>query len=101
MYVCMCVCLYVCMSCAALVLSSARHLGDGGYKQTSRMVCEAGICIALMMADGKKKAKKQVEGGEKEAAAGMYGVLTPSTALGTPFLDRLRDSPGITFPLEE
>jgi len=59
--------------------------GDGGYKQTSRMVCEAGICIARM---------------EKEKD-GVYGVLTPSTALGTPYLHRLRDSPGITFPIEE
>ena len=58
--------------------------GDGGYKQTARMVCEAGICIALR---------------ESTHDDEMYGVLTPSTALGSPFLQRLKESPGITFPL--
>jgi hypothetical protein len=79
----------------------AVHLlaGDGGYKQTSRMVCEAGICIARMMdAANDEEDEEEEEGGEE--GRGMFGVLTPSTALGEPFLDRLNDSPGITFPLE-
>jgi short subunit dehydrogenase-like uncharacterized protein len=49
------------------------------------MVCEAGICIAFM---------------EKEKES-SFGVLTPSTALGLPFQHRLRESPGITFSIEE
>lgn len=61
--------------------------GDGGYKQTSRMVCEAGICLALSKDD-------------PSDSNALYGVLTPSTALGKPFLRRLEDSPGISFLTE-
>jgi hypothetical protein len=98
------------------------NLGDGGYKQTSRMVCEAGICIALMCGtkggsgsdSGKSKGSKgKVKGtssgsgadsksgadSDADSKGGMYGVLTPSTALGSPYLLRLEESPGITFPL--
>lgn len=59
--------------------------GDGGYKQTSRMVCEAAIFLARM---------------DHSAKGATFGVLTPSTALGSPFLARLNDSPGITFSVE-
>lgn len=85
------------------------------------MVCEAGICIALSVANkettgdtasGSGKKNKKKKGKSTAAGSGadesedtgeseeMYGVLTPSTALGTPFLRRLQDSPGITFPIE-
>lgn len=57
---------------------------DGGYWSTSRMLLEAGLCLAL--------------DGDKLKAAGYQqgGVLTPASALGLVLADRLRDA-GITF----
>ena len=64
--------------------------GDGGYKQTSVMVCEAAISLALDsdLDNGE---------GEGEEAPVIYGVLTPSIGLGMPYRKRLASRPGITF----
>ncbi|MEA2410190.1 MAG: hypothetical protein QOC77_751 [Thermoleophilaceae bacterium] len=54
--------------------------GDPGYKATSVMLGEAGLCLAL---DGDK-------------LTGGGGVLTPATAMGMPLVERLRAA-GFTF----
>jgi short subunit dehydrogenase-like uncharacterized protein len=54
--------------------------GDPGYKATSVMLGEAGLCLAL---DGDK-------------LPGGGGVLTPATAMGMPLVERLRAA-GFTF----
>jgi len=48
--------------------------GDPGYKATSVMLGEAGLCLAF---DGEKSPK-------------AAGVLTPATAMGMPLVERLR-----------
>ena len=50
--------------------------GDPGYAATSRMLAEAGLCLADSDGDG--------------------GVLTPSTAMGDLLVDRLRQA-GMTL----
>ncbi|GBF98360.1 saccharopine dehydrogenase [Raphidocelis subcapitata] len=57
---------------------------DGGYWSTSRMLLEAGLCLAL---DGERL---------KQAGLRQGGVLTPASAMGLVLADRLR-SAGITF----
>lgn len=57
--------------------------GDPGYKATSGLIGEAGLCLAL---DGDKL---------PDAA----GVLTPATAMGMPLVERLRAA-GFTFDAE-
>jgi short subunit dehydrogenase-like uncharacterized protein len=69
--------------------------GDGGYQQTSAMLAEAGVCLALDREDTTAHSSTPAP-----APAELYGVLTPSTAFGTSFVDRLRESPGIIFELE-
>lgn len=58
--------------------------GDPGYKQTAVMITESAICLALNCSEEGTEEKNQ----EKE----IYGVLTPSTGLGTPLYRRLEDS---------
>lgn len=53
---------------------------DPGYWSTSRMLLEAGLCLALQ---GK-------ECSEASCLAG--GVLTPATAMGMVLVQRLRDA---------
>jgi short subunit dehydrogenase-like uncharacterized protein len=57
--------------------------GDPGYKATSVMLGEAGLCLAL---DGDRLPKRA-------------GVLTPATAMGTALADRLQAA-GFTFEAE-
>ena len=57
--------------------------GDPGYKATSGLIGEAGLCLAL---DGDKM-------------PGRAGVLTPATAMGMPLVERLRAA-GYTFDAE-
>jgi short subunit dehydrogenase-like uncharacterized protein len=57
--------------------------GDPGYKATSGLIGEAGLCLAL---DGDKMPNRA-------------GVLTPATAMGTPLVERLRAA-GYTFDPE-
>ena len=58
--------------------------GDGGYKQTSAMVSQAAISLAL------------------DQNTDRYGVLTPSTAFDLQaFMNRLKKSPGISFDVEK
>jgi short subunit dehydrogenase-like uncharacterized protein len=57
--------------------------GDPGYKATSVMLGEAGLCLAF---DGDRLPKRA-------------GVLTPATAMGTALADRLRAA-GFTFEVE-
>ena len=45
------------------------------YRGTARMVAESGVALAL----------------DKNKLPPMYGVLTPSTAMGTVILERLRN----------
>jgi short subunit dehydrogenase-like uncharacterized protein len=61
---------------------------DGGYWSTSRMLLEAGLCLALDTS--------------KLEAAGLPkgGVLTPASAMGLVLADRLRAA-GITFDVIE
>lgn len=57
--------------------------GDPGYKATSVMLGEVGLCLAL----------------DAERSPGRSGVLTPATAMGMPLVERLRAA-GATFSAE-
>jgi short subunit dehydrogenase-like uncharacterized protein len=57
--------------------------GDPGYKATSALIGEAGLCLAL---DG-------------ERLPARAGCLTPATAMGMPLVERLRAA-GFTFDAE-
>jgi short subunit dehydrogenase-like uncharacterized protein len=57
--------------------------GDPGYKATSGLIGESGLCLAL---DG-------------ERLPDRAGVLTPATAMGVPLVERLRAA-GFTFDAE-
>lgn len=57
--------------------------GDPGYKATSGLIGESGLCLAL---DGDKMPDRA-------------GVLTPATAMGMPLVERLRAA-GYTFDAE-
>ena len=57
--------------------------GDPGYKATSGLIGESGLCLAL---DGDKLPDRA-------------GVLTPATAMGMPLVERLRAA-GFTFDAE-
>lgn len=50
--------------------------GDPGYKQTAVMITEAAICLALSSQSSKDE---------------LYGILTPSTGLGTDLIKRLEN----------
>ena len=56
---------------------------DPGYGSTSKMLGEAGACLALDVS--------------KDARAG--GFWTPATALGNPLLERLKAHAGLSFEL--
>ncbi len=57
---------------------------DPGYGSTSKMLAESAVCLAL----------------DKEKTPELYGVLTPSTAMGDSLLQRLMDNAGVSFELE-
>jgi short subunit dehydrogenase-like uncharacterized protein len=57
--------------------------GDPGYKATSVMLGEAGLCLAL----------------DKDRSPQRAGVLTPATAMGMPLVERLRAA-GMTFDVQ-
>ena len=57
--------------------------GDPGYKATSGLIGESGLCLAL---DGDKLPDRA-------------GILTPATAMGMPVVERLRAA-GFTFDAE-
>lgn len=59
--------------------------GDGGYKQTSAMVAESAVCLAL----------------DKRGVPEQFGILTASTAFGDAIIERLKDSPGISFEIDK
>jgi short subunit dehydrogenase-like uncharacterized protein len=69
--------------------SGARYVGrvaakgDPGYKATSVMLGEAGLCLAF----------------DRDRLPPRAGVLTPATAMGTALADRLRAA-GFTFEVE-
>ena len=52
---------------------------DPGYGSTSKMLGEAAVCLA------------------KDSLPEISGILTPSTAMGDPLLDRLEKHAGLTF----
>jgi short subunit dehydrogenase-like uncharacterized protein len=58
--------------------------GDPGYKATSGLIGESGLCLAL---DGDKLPDRA-------------GILTPATAMGMPLVERLRAAGGYTFDAE-
>lgn len=60
-----------------LVRGRVADKGDPGNRATTKMVCEAALCLALEF--------DQLPGG-----AGYGGVLTPATGLGDLLVDRLR-----------
>ena len=64
---------------------TARVQGDSdpGYGSTSKMLAEAGVCLALD--------KLNVQG----------GFWTPASAMGSPLLGRLQDKAGLTFDIVE
>lgn len=57
--------------------------GDPGYRVTVMMLCEAGLALALDI-------------DELPGAPSRGGVLTPATALGAPYLERMRAA-GLTM----
>jgi short subunit dehydrogenase-like uncharacterized protein len=69
---------------AVVVAKCADPARDGGYWSTSRMLLEAGLCLAL---DAERL---------KQAGYQQGGVLTPASAMGLVLADRLRAA-GITF----
>lgn len=54
--------------------------GDPGYTETSKMLAESALCLAL----------------ERERTPGLTGVITPAAAMGRPLIERLERA-GITF----
>lgn len=62
-----------------VVVADLRADGDPGYKVTVMMLCEAGLTLALD--------DDELPGGAERA-----GVLTTATALGAPYLARMRDA---------
>jgi short subunit dehydrogenase-like uncharacterized protein len=54
------------------------------YRQTAKFIAESGVALAL----------------DTAALPPMYGILTPSTALGTVLLERLR-AKGVDFYIGE
>ena len=56
---------------------------DPGYGSTSKMLGEAAVCLAK----------------DEESIPAIGGCLTPSTALGDAYLERLRRHAGLTFTL--
>jgi len=56
---------------------------DPGYGSTSKMLGEAAVSLAK----------------DKSKTPARYGLLTPATALGDPYLDRLQNNAGLTFDL--
>ncbi|GAB4819277.1 hypothetical protein N2152v2_006323 [Parachlorella kessleri] len=61
---------------------------DPGYWGTSRMLLEAGLCLALQQ--GELDRRQPVKG----------GVLTPATAMGSFLIERLRKA-GLTYEVKE
>lgn len=59
------------------VLAEMKAAGDPGYRVTVMMLCEAGLTLAL-------------EGPTLPGGAERGGVLTPATALGDPYVERMR-----------
>jgi short subunit dehydrogenase-like uncharacterized protein len=57
--------------------------GDAGYQETSKMLAESAITLAL----------------EKESLPKEGGILTPASALGELFIERLREK-GMTFTVD-
>lgn len=58
------------------VIADMKAQGDPGYRVTIMLLCEAGLTLAL---------EEKLPGGPSRG-----GVLTPATALGMPYLERLR-----------
>ncbi len=58
------------------VMADMKAQGDPGYRVTIMLLCEAGLALAL---------SDDLPGGPERG-----GVLTPATALGKPYLQRLR-----------
>ena len=58
--------------------------GDPGYDETAKMVCEAGLCLAL----------------QRDALPPAGGVLTPATAMGSLLVERLQAA-GIRFDFHD
>lgn len=67
------------------VFADLRADGDPGYKVTVMMLCEAGLTLAL-------------DGDDLPGGTARGGVLTTATALGTPYLARMR-SAGMTLEI--
>ena len=61
---------------------------DAGYWGTSRMLLEAGLCLALQ--------QEQLQ----QAGYAKGGVLTPATAMGMVLVERLRAA-GLTFEVTD
>ena len=55
---------------------------DPGYGSTSKMLAESAICLAL------------------DKSSEIYGVLTPSVALGDTLLERLKTNAGLKFSID-
>ena len=55
---------------------------DPGYGSTSKMLAESAICLAL------------------DKSSEIYGILTPSVALGDALLKRLKNNAGLKFSID-
>ena len=69
-----------------IVRATIRNQGDPGNRSTTTFVCESALTLAL---DAERLAGGRARG----------GVLTPSTGIGEPLIDRLRRS-GVTIVIE-
>ncbi len=59
--------------------------GDPGYGSTSKMLAESAVCIAK----------------DEKETPDRFGVLTPSIALGSALLNRLKENAGLSFQISE
>ena len=57
---------------------------DPGYGSTSKMLGEAAVCLIK----------------DQKELSDHYGCITPSTAMGEPYLKRLTENAGLTFELK-
>jgi short subunit dehydrogenase-like uncharacterized protein len=66
--------------CAGQTLTTEVSGGDPGYGETSKMLAESALCLAM----------------DRASLPGRAGVLTPAEAMGEPLLTRLTQA-GLRF----
>lgn len=84
-----------------VVCGRVQHLGVPGNRATTKMLCEAALCLAIVDVD------VDVDGGgggggdnnKLPGGAGYGGLVTPATGLGDALVKRLR-SAGMTLVVD-